>query len=213
MHFFGSTDPVASLIIWSNFISTFQPSRLNFPFFTSRFHICFGHLVPRCNSDWTLTFSSSFSSLKFLFCFDFNSLSILSGDIQFDFFLLQSLDPIGLRYMSILCGSPSEPSGYNEWVCHWGPLTQDTRPSARLGSPWQDILRSCKICCLDVVQYNCHCSTGYNAAHPKAPRLKKINLVIGFWKKSICDWKCFCFNLGRSFRNCKIDFSIENENG
>ena len=36
-------------------------------------------------------------------------------------------------------------------------------------------------------------------ASPKAPRLKKINLEIGFWKKSICDWKLFFFNLGRSF--------------
>ena len=34
--------------------------------------------------------------------------------------------------------------------------------------------------------------------YPKAPRLKKINLEIGFWKKSICDWKLF-FQSGKVF--------------
>ena len=83
MHFFGSTDPVAIFDHMIKFHFNIPAVAAQFPLLHFAFSYLFGHLVPRCNSDWTLTFSSSFSSLKFLFCFDFNSLSILSGDIRF----------------------------------------------------------------------------------------------------------------------------------
>jgi hypothetical protein len=120
--------------------------------------------VPLCISDWTSispSHSNFHSALVAIHCqffwTTFNSTFLRCNS-------LIQLDLIAF----LLSGLPSDSSGYDEWVRRGSPLTENPRTPSWTGTPWEDIFQSCKSRCLDLVQYNCHCSTGDSATQPLA---------------------------------------------